>query len=162
MSEPSDATSRNRGLGLTRARAHDDTGSTLVEVLVSTVVLGISVTGMLVALMGSIRASVETDQHAREQSAVIAASEILHSRSVGYVPCTTTSAEVAGVYGNEIGALAPIDDSVVVTVTAVQSWAGTEFVSSCVAPDAMQRVLLQVTGSTDEPIAVIKLPEVTS
>ncbi len=129
----------------------DDRGTTLVELLVTVVILGLA----LVALLGGLgTAVIVSDQH--RQQAVAGAAVRSYAEAVGaaaYVNCAT-SAQLA----NPTGYASPAGYTS--TVTRVQYWNPNtrQFVNTCASPDpGAQKVSLRVTSNRGQATETLEI-----
>lgn len=121
-------------------------GESLVELLVAMVVLGITVTGILGALLVTTQASGQHRRQVQAQNALRGWAEQVSAAA--YTDCA-----VAG----SIAAPSPaLPAGFTATVTAVRYWNGTAFVASCTtgADAGIQRVSLRVTATASPYPAV--------
>jgi type II secretory pathway pseudopilin PulG len=142
-----------------RKRLDDDRGETLVELLVTVVILGTAVVAIVAALGTAIRVS---DIHRKQANAgayLRAYAEALETyvakNPSGYQPCP-----VGAAYDGKLTIVAPDDvrfDQP--SVVSVEYWTGTAWQSACPASDVgVQRVKLQVRsqdGRVDETLTVV-------
>lgn len=138
---------------MSTARRHGDHGETLIEVLMSIVILGIA----LVAILGGMATSVLSgDIHRKESTAtsvLVSASEALKDPSVHYKPCATASeptytSALASLPGTGLpsGWAAPV-------ISRVSYWNGTAFGAVCYDTAAYGNLLRlqQITVTVKSP-----------
>lgn len=126
-----------------RAYVRDDSGETLIELLVTIVVMGLAV----VTILGSIATSVRMSNIDRQQ---VTAQTYLRSYAStidafidgesGYKPCANTS------YYNKVVFDSGTDAH---SVTDVEYWNGSRFVSACNNDLGVQQLTLRVDVSND-------------
>jgi len=114
----------------------NDTGETLVELLVAIVILGISVVAILGGLAVVVQSSTLHRKQAQSQNGLRAWAEQIGAAT--YNDCATV-----GSFGLPSPAL---PSGFTAQVTAVQYWTGTSFGNSCVADQGIQKVTLRVTA----------------
>jgi Tfp pilus assembly protein PilV len=128
-----------------------DAGETLVELLVTVVILGIATTGLAGALLTVGKVSQQHRQQVLAQAAVRAWAEQV---GVGaYTDCAPATAFAAPEPALPTGFTA--------TVTGVRYWDGAAFAATCAADTGIQRVSLRVTAPDGLPGAVTESLEVT-
>lgn len=137
-----------------------DAGETLVELLVTIVILGITAS----SLLGAVSMAVATSRLNRQQADVTVylrswAEQVKNSVDTA-APWATCSARMTAV-GSAAPAI-PVDDDISVKTPVVQSWnAGTSDFVTCVDGATVQRVTLSVTvkpglmPSFDQSLAVV-------
>jgi Tfp pilus assembly protein PilV len=118
------------------APALREAGESLIELLVTVVILGIATAGIAGALFATGRASSAHRQMALAQNALRAWAEQLDAGS--YDDCAATDS-----FADPDPAL-PADFTA--TVSTVQYWSGTAFVSTCGTDTGVQKVTLTVTA----------------
>jgi prepilin-type N-terminal cleavage/methylation domain-containing protein len=147
-------------------RATDDRGETLIEVLITVVLMGIGVAGVLFGLTAGVRGSRSTQVTADGRAALVAAVEQLQATS--YVPC----AGVTG-YNPALGVVILPQNTggsnvaPAVTVTAISYWttdpatnlqgfSGTDcsYDNTASASSRMQRITLM--AASDEKLTIVK------
>lgn len=148
----------------TARRGRGDGGFTLVEVLVTVVLLGVGV----IAVLGAILTVVSTSARHRDLSdvaAVLAASgERLTSSDTPLLPCQAGPLDPAAYTPYAVPPAAQVSsghvpDSAVVTVESVRFWNGSDFVAGCQegAGFRAQKLTVRVAkGAADETLEVIK------
>ena len=130
----------------------DQRGETLVEILVTIAVVGITLTGILGGIALAVSSSGDQQGRATAETVLRDEAEALANASVAYVPCATTSSYQPS-YTPPTGWSA--------SVTTVRYWDGKTpagWVASCPAPDAgLQRLTLAATdGKVTETVDVVK------
>jgi type II secretory pathway pseudopilin PulG len=116
-----------------------DTGESLVELLVTIVVLGIVTAGIAGALLATGKASSMHRQQVLAQNQLRAWAEQISAAN--YVPCASV--------GSFAGPSPALPGDFTATVTAVQYWNGTSsFAGTCGTDTGIQRVTLQITAQT--------------
>lgn len=130
----------------------DQRGETLVEILVTIAVVGITLTGILGGIALAVSSSGDQQGRATAETVLRDEAEALANASVAYVPCATTSSYQPS-YTPPAGWSA--------SITTVRYWdaktpAG--WLASCPAPDAgLQRLTLTATdGRVTETVDVLK------
>lgn len=114
-----------------------DAGETLVELLMTVVILGIATAGISGALLVSTKASALQQQQALAQNALRSWAEQLGA--AGYTPCAAASS---------FGAPSPaLPTGLTAVVSAVQYWNGTVFTGTCGTDTGIQRVTLRITAA---------------
>jgi prepilin-type N-terminal cleavage/methylation domain-containing protein len=125
------------------ARARDDRGETLIELVVSVAILGIAAVAILAGLMLSVKAS---DQHRGEATGgayVRSFAEAIQNYvdANGYKACATAVSAYGGV------SVPDLPPGYTKAVVGVQSWTGSGW-DTCTA-NGIQRVDLKVTSPGD-------------
>jgi type II secretory pathway pseudopilin PulG len=136
------------------ARGRDDLGETLIEVMMSIVILGIA----LVAIVGGMAASVLSgDIHRKESSAtavLVSAAEALKDPSVQYKACATPSEAtyVAVFSAPPVSTTAPAGWAAPV-ISSIAYWDGSAFGSTCYDTAAYGNILRlqQITITVKSP-----------
>jgi len=141
----------------TRARVRSERGDTLVEVLMTIVIIGIAFTGILAGLATASRVS---GIHRAQANADVVLSNAAESvKKQTYVACPLVDVTS---YSPTSGVTLPTGWSASnVTITSIQKWNGSAFQASCPLTDqGLQQVTIQVVTptqpSTTETIDVIK------
>jgi type II secretory pathway pseudopilin PulG len=140
-------------------REQDSRGETLIELLISMTILGITVVALVIGIGTSI---VVSDTHRKEAvagSAVRSYAEAIENSvdaaSTSYGSCATPAT-----YASTPGFTAP--SGYTATVTAVTYWNGTGFATSCAADLGVQRLALTVASAdsraTERLVLVIRRP----
>ena len=119
-----------------RRLRENDQGDTLIEILISVMLLGLIVTAMFGALLVLTQSSVLFKDNTKLQNSIRNWSEQVSSAS--YVACATPS---------DIPAAASLPSGISGSVTAVKYWNGSAFVASC--PGSGDQGLQQVTLTMD-------------
>jgi Tfp pilus assembly protein PilV len=136
--------SRRTIVGRRQAGQAGERGETLIELLVTVVILGTAVVALVGALAVAVRVSDIHRKQATAGASVRAFAEALETRvaaaPTGYVNCATT-VSYAGAYPS-------VPAGYVATITAVSYWDGSAFVAICATDTGVQRVSLTV-GSID-------------
>lgn len=145
-----------------RRALYNQEGATLVELLITLVILGIA---FLVILGGMTNAIVLSDLHRRQSRAETILREFAEViKTTNYIPCADDNA-YDGVYTYPAttppNPPLPPDPDFVASVTRVRVWSGSDFEQGCsVGPDKnIQLVTLRVTLSENrgyEEVSVIK------
>jgi type II secretory pathway pseudopilin PulG len=145
---------------VTRPPARRDAGETLVELLMTVVILGLATAGISGALLVSSKASSLQQQSALAQNALRSWAE-----QVGAAP-TYTPCAVAASFGAPVPAL---PTGLTASVSTVQYWTGTVFTTTCGTDTGIQRVTLRITATnglsaplTDTVAVVVRRPCVTA
>jgi prepilin-type N-terminal cleavage/methylation domain-containing protein len=139
-----------------------DRGETLVELLVSIVIMGIAVCGVMGGLLTSVKMS---DVH-RKQSTVgglawnYAETVERYVAGTGYVPCAGTAAYAPGAVGY---ALPAGYTGYTARVTSVRYWtAANAWAATCSADLGLQQVTVQVGSpdgrATESSVVVVRKP----
>lgn len=139
--------------------ARSDHGSSLIEVLVSVVLLGTAVVGILTGLASVITASVTHRSVADAQATLSASSDALTAANAAWYPCDT-DVDLASAYQKDLAERLP--DSAV-EVTDVQYWNGNNFASTCMSDmgERLQLVTVSATvGGRTRQIDIVKRPPV--
>lgn len=136
---------------MTRAR-RAERGETLVEILVTIAVVGITLTGIFGGIALAVRSSGDQQGRATAETVVRDEAEALLSPTIVYVPCATTSGYRSS-YTPPSGWTA--------SVTAVQYWDGKTpagWLATCPSPDnGLQRITVTATrGTVTESVDVLK------
>ncbi len=135
---------RRTAAGRRQTGRDGERGETLIELLVTVVILGTAVVALVGALAVAVRVSDIHRKQATAGASVRAFAEALATRvaaaPTGYVECATT-ASYAGAYTG-------VPSGYVATIAAVSYWDGSAFVATCATDTGVQRVTLTV-GSSD-------------
>jgi len=143
--------------GLVRRPVRDEAGTTLVEVLVATAILGI---GVLAVVGGMATSIIGTDHHRKQAQAhtvLVSAADVVKSQAANpYQACATT-----GTYAPGSGVTLPAGWSgASISVRSITYWNGSTFAASCPALDSkLQLIEVQVAtpdGRATESVAVVK------
>ena len=128
-------------------RAPRDSGLSLVEVLVSVVLIGLAVISVLGALGGSLIASAQHRKHATTDTLLRSAAELITGPATTYVTCANAATYASALPADPTG-------TITVTIQSVEYWTGTAggaFDTSCSNssdPDLnAQRITLLATSS---------------
>jgi type II secretory pathway pseudopilin PulG len=131
----------------------EETGETLIELLVSVVIMGTAVVVLLGGLATSIRLSVIHREQAVAGAQVRAFAEAVETAVAAspsaYVACAGTAA-YGGVYTPLTGYTSQ--------VTEVRYWSGSAFDASCTTDSGVQRVTLSVHSAdamVDESLVIV-------
>jgi len=130
-----------------RRPARDD-GSSLVELLVSIVLLGVVATGLFGALVASVRGAATHQELSTMNAALNSSAELVSGPATPYVSCSSTAPSPMEAYQAALaglGAGAPLTAA----VQSVDTWDGTRFVTACpaVGSRTLQLVHLRVTSA---------------
>ena len=142
---------------LVRRCVREQRGDTLVEILMTIVIIGIAFTGILAGLATSSRMSGIHKQQANADVVLTSAAESVKKQT--YVACPLVALTS---YSPTSGVTLPSGWSASnVTITSITKWNGTSFQASCPAVDQdLQIVTIQVVTptnpSTTETIEVVK------
>lgn len=135
-------------------RGRGDGGTTLVEVLVATVLLGSAVVVLLTGLDVAGRSDLTEDRSARLLEQLVAATDAMGDpHRVPFAPCTAPGGDPLGAYQGALDAAlgAAEPGAREVTVVAVDHWAPDTFTGDCPAIDTLQRITLRTeVGRTVE------------
>jgi Tfp pilus assembly protein PilV len=121
-----------------------DAGESLVELLVTVVVLGIAGAGIAAALLTADSAAGQHRQQAAAQNLLRTWAEQVAAGP--YTDCATAARIAAPAAALPAGTTA--------TVASVQYWNGTAFTSTCGTDSGIQRVTLRVTSTASRTPAV--------
>lgn len=128
-----------------RAR-RGDRGSSLVEVLVSVVIVGTTGVGLLGSLLGVLDASATSQERSGVMAALSNAGERLASPTLPYVSCAVSN----GVPSSYTSTVAGSENSseIELSIVSIHTWDGTAFSPVCdgSGTDALQLVELRATG----------------
>lgn len=136
----------------------DERGETLVELLITIVIMGITVVAVVGALMTSIQMS---DIHRKQATAGAAARDYAETvdryvGSTGYVACATPSAYSP----STVGFSAP--SGYTASVSSVLYWTGAAWTAACSPDLGLQQVTLAVQSSdaraTETSVLVVRKP----
>jgi len=122
-----------------------DRGETLIEILLTVVIMGITVT----AILGGVGVGVlMSDVHRKQATAGVAVRDLAEAvqdsvAGTGYVPCATAAA-----YASPPGYAAPAGYTASVVPTSVRYWTGGGWQAVCTVDSGLQRITVQV-ASTD-------------
>ena len=146
----------NRRLKRFAVDAHDERGDTLVEVLMTIVILAVAFVGILSGLATAIRLSGIHRGQANADVVLTSAAESVKNQT--YIPCP---AVILTSYSPTSGVTLPTGWAASnVTVTSVQKWNGTSFQASCPSTDqGLELVTITATtpdGKSSETVDVIK------
>lgn len=128
------------------ARDAGDAGESLVELLVTVVILGIATAGIAAALLTAGKASTLHRQQALTQNALRSWAEQVGAAA--YTDCATAA-----------GISAPnpaLPTGLTASVTGVQYWNGTSFVASCGTDTGLQKVTLRITAANGLSAALVR------
>ena len=136
-----------------------DAGETLIEILLTVVILGIAVAAISGALLTANKASTMHRQQALAQNALRVWAEQISAEA--YVDCATAASFAAPSPALPAGLTA--------TVASVQYWTGSAFAGTCGSDAGIQRVTLRVTAAnglspalSDTVAVVVRKPCVTT
>lgn len=142
---------------LRRRPVRDEAGTTLVEVLMATAILGIGVVAIVAAMGTSI---IGTDHHRKQAQAhtvLLSAADVVKSQSANpYQSCATS-----GSYAPGAGVTLPSGwTPAAISVQSVRYWDGSAFAAACPSPDRkLQLVEVQVAtpdGRATESLTLVK------
>jgi type II secretory pathway pseudopilin PulG len=123
-----------------------DVGETLIELLVTVVILGIATAGLTGALLTTGKASTLHRQQALTQNALRSWAEQVGAAP--YADCATAAG---------IGAPSPaLPVGLTAAVTSVRYWNGTSFVASCGPDTGVQKVTLRITAVNGLSAALVR------
>jgi type II secretory pathway pseudopilin PulG len=133
-------------------RAGSERGETLIELLITVMILGTAVVALVGGLVLAVRVSAMHREQATAGATVRAFAEALQTHVAatpsGYVDCADETT-YDGIYTGAPAGYLP-------DVTAVSYWDGTAFVSTCTTDTGVQRVSLTVDGgSASETLDVV-------
>lgn len=135
-----------------------DRGETLVELLITIVIMGITVVAVVGALMTSIQMS---DIHRKQATAGTVARDYAETvdryvGSTGYAGCAAPSAYSP----STVGFAAP--SGFTASVASVRYWSGTAWTSTCSSDLGLQQVTVQVASddarATESSVLVVRKP----
>jgi type II secretory pathway pseudopilin PulG len=128
--------------------ARGEAGSSLVELVVSIMLLGVVAAGLFGALVASVRGAATHQELSTMSAALNSSSELVSGPATPYVSCTSNAptpleaynAAVAGLGSNAAG-------RVTTEVESVETWDGSQFVAACPAAGSrtLELVRLRVT-----------------
>ena len=119
-----------------RRGGSDDGGETLVELLFTITIMGLTVVAVVGGIATAILLSVTHRKEATAGAAVHTFAEAVQNKAAtGYVSCATTST-YGGLYTAPTGFTA--------SVTGVKYWNGTSFASTCGTDQGVQQVAIKV------------------
>ncbi len=131
-----------RRLSAVDRRSGSERGETLIELLITVMILGTAVVALVGGLVLAVRVSAMHREQATAGAAVRAFAEALQSHvaatPTGYLDCADETA-YDGIYTGAPAGYVP-------EVTAVAYWNGAAFVSTCTTDTGVQRVSLRVTS----------------
>lgn len=144
---------------MTGPRRPRDAGETLIEILVTIVILGIATAGLSGALLATVNASDLQRQQVLARHALRSWAE-----QIGTGPYTACAA------ASSFAAPSPaLPSGLGYAVTRVSYWNGTAFAASCTADTGVQKVTLRITAANGlsaplirEVDVVVRQPCVTS
>jgi Tfp pilus assembly protein PilV len=139
---------------LVRRPVRDEAGTTLVEVLMATAIMGIGVVAIVAGMGTSI---IGTDHHRKQAQAhtvLLSAADVVKSQP--YQACATTSS-----YAPATGVTLPAGwTTSYVSVESVKYWNGSAFAAACPSPDSkLQLVEVKVAtpdGRAADSVTVVK------
>lgn len=159
---PSDAGDACVGSGMTAGyaggrgvstRRRDQSGMTLVEVLISVVILGGAIQIILGGLWVSIRASRQAERHAKTETLITVIDDEIYRAPV--VRCDGTSIDPASYLAAAQSAVASVGwPTSSVTIVDVTFWDGNQFVDECNPASTLnlgQRITIGLTPPGNEP-----------
>lgn len=135
----------------------DESGFSLVEILITVVIVGIAFAAILGGMVTSIVVSDVHRKQASTDALVRSAAEAVKDLSVAYVSCANA--------GDYASALPAAPSGYAVSISSVEYWDGTStdpvgFSGSCPSPDrGVQRVTLVATssdGGATETVQILK------
>lgn len=127
-------------------RRRSDRGVSMIEVLISVVLMGTAGVAVLAALGVAATGAATNHRMAEARSWLVSASDAV--TAADYVECA-----VAADYQDDVDAALPDHD--LVAVTHVEYWNGHEFEVSC-GGERLQRITLRTTDSTGGDWVVVK------
>jgi Tfp pilus assembly protein PilV len=143
-----------------RARSALETGETLVELLVTIVIIGVAVVGIIGGLATAVFSSDAHRKDADSESIVQSYSEFLVSNATSYLACTSSSVPTKAQYAAEVPtSLYQPPTGYTVAPTSVAFWTGTNpadassaasFSSGCPSNGDLGLQLIQVTASSTD------------
>lgn len=138
-----------------------DAGNSMVEVLVSVVLLGTTGVGLFGALLACIDGASEHQQTSSVLAGLSHAGEVLASTQVDYVSCGVPQADPVGAYTERLAELVGAGERVTVTIVGLRTWDGAGFVDGCPpgGGDVLQMIELsgEIPGATVRQHVVTKL-----
>jgi Tfp pilus assembly protein PilE len=135
-----------------------DRGETLVELLITIVIMGVTVVAVVGGLMTSIQMS---DIHRKQATAGAAVRDYAetvdrYTGSTGYVACAPASAYSP----STVGFTAPAGYTA--SVASVRYWTGAAWTSACASDLGLQQVTVQVASddarATESSVLVVRKP----
>jgi type II secretory pathway pseudopilin PulG len=139
-------------------RIAEERGETLIELLLTIVIMGITVVAVVGGLLAAIRMS---DIHRRQATAGAAARDYVENvdrfvAGTGYVGCAGSSAYAPAT----VGFSAPAGFTA--AVVSVRFWTGTAWTSSCSSDQGLQQLTVQVQSAdgraTEQAVVVLRKP----
>jgi type II secretory pathway pseudopilin PulG len=136
----------------------DDRGETLVELLITIVIMGITVVAIVGALMTSIQMS---DVHRKQATAGADARSYAEKvdnyvAGSGYTPCAGPSAYSPSTVGFSASS------GFTASIASVKYWSGTTWAPSCGSDSGLQQVTVQVASAdaraTETSVVVVRKP----
>jgi type II secretory pathway pseudopilin PulG len=136
----------------------DDRGETLVELLITIVIMGITVVAIVGALMTSIQMS---DVHRKQATAGADARSYAekvdnYAAGSGYTPCAGPSAYSPSTVGFSASS------GFTASIASVKYWSGTTWAPSCGSDSGLQQVTVQVASAdaraTETSVVVVRKP----
>jgi prepilin-type N-terminal cleavage/methylation domain-containing protein len=134
-------------------RIADDSGVSLIEVLVAVVILGLAAA----AVMGGLFTSISVSDHHRKQATAGAVARDYAERIAGrtYVECATPSAYTVA------PAAVPVPSGYTAVVDSVEFWTGTGWAGSC-SSTGLQRITVVASSddgrATERSVVVVRQP----
>jgi len=142
-----------------------DSGASLIEILISIVLLGMSIAAMLGTLQVTIGASATERDHANAHAWLQTASDVLYRlarEDCGTEGATANEAAIRSSYQNQIRALAdknpegwPVDK--ITVLQPVLFWDGTIYQNICYHETGLQLITIQVENMNDEIVETVQV-----
>ena len=123
------------------ARLSGDSGTSLIEVLMAVVILGIAGAAILSGLLASVRGSDVHRKEAQAETALVSAVEAIKDPSIARVPCAGTSTASYLAAARSATLPATWNPTTTVRITSVRYSNGATFGTTCHDTDALRHLL---------------------
>lgn len=133
------------------AAARDQSGSTLLEVLVAIALVSIAIIGVFSGFSTTLKVSTDNSQRVALDETLAGVTDSL--QRLPYTRCPT-AAQVTQAYANFAGGYRPNGYSIVVTAVDFASSGQTQFQSVCPPGNAPQRLAVTISRVSDASISV--------